>query len=78
MLEKPDLSDELIINHLQFHYRLSIVALEFLPIGNDATAWVYKVSAADQTTYFLKVKYREIAPAAVSVPYVLHQSGISQ
>ncbi len=76
MLEKPDLPDQLIISSLQQQYGLQRVELEFLPIGNDASAWVYKVSADNQTSYFLKVKRRGIVPANILVPYFLHKSGI--
>ncbi len=78
MLEKPDLPDELIISCLQQHYGLQGVRLEFLPVGNDASAWVYKVLADNQSAYFLKVKRHSIVPASVLVPYFLHKSGITQ
>jgi hypothetical protein len=38
MLEKPILTDDAIINCLNQQYHLAVVSLEFLPIGNDATA----------------------------------------
>lgn len=39
MLEKPKLAEAVIIAALQ--------AFEFLPIGSDAQAWVYRVKAFD-------------------------------
>ena len=77
MLETPNLADDAIINCLNQHYGLAVVGLEFLPIGNDATAWVYKVPT-NNSAYFLKVKHGIIPPASVNVPYFLYESGIKQ
>ncbi len=78
MLEKADLADSLIIDCLQQKFGLAIVSLEFLPIGNDSTAWVYKVSTAQNHNYFLKVKRGDFLPASVYVPHYLQMSGIEQ
>jgi spectinomycin phosphotransferase len=77
MLEKPDLSDETIIACLRDNYGLSVTALEFLPIGNDATAWAYRVSA-DSTNYFLKLKKWPQYSPIVTIPRFLRDSGIEQ
>jgi len=77
MLEKPSLPEDAIINGLNQHYNLSVIRLEFLPIGNDATAWVYKVLAVD-AAYFLKLKHGQISLASLSVPHYLFESGIKQ
>ena len=47
MLEKPKLAEAAIIAALQAHYGIALQALEFLPIGSDAQAWVYRVKAFD-------------------------------
>ena len=77
MLERPALADRLILACLQHHYDLEFVNLEFLALGNDPTAWVYKVSTTTEP-YFLKLKRGDIAPASVYVPHYLHTSGIEQ
>lgn len=77
MLEKPDLADEIIVAALQKSYAIVISRLHFLPIGNDATAWVYQVKTED-AVYFLKVKQGEVVPASVGVPHWLKEQGIAQ
>ncbi|MBZ0285668.1 MAG: aminoglycoside phosphotransferase family protein [Anaerolineae bacterium] len=74
MLEKPNLADEIIIAHLRDQYAIQINALEFLPIGNDTNAWVYRVEASE--TYFLKVKRGTLHTPSVIVPRYLKDSGI--
>ena len=78
MLERPNLADDRILACLQQQSGLEIISLEFLPLGNDPTAWVYKVSTAQNHNYFLKVKRGDIASASVYVPHHLHASGIEQ
>jgi spectinomycin phosphotransferase len=77
MLEKPNVSDQLIIDDLQHLYGLQIVKLEFLPIGNDANAWVYKALADNHSAYFIKLIKHNTTPAGIFVPYYLHQAGIN-
>jgi len=78
MLEKPNLQDKKIIACLQASYEILVTNLEFLPIGNDATAWAYKVYADDGRHYFLKVKRGQVSPAMVAVPRYLNDCGIEQ
>ncbi len=77
MLEKPAIPDEQIIHCLQQQCDLQDIVLEFLPIGNDATAAVYKV-LAENTIYFLKIKQGVIPLANLTVPHCLYASGIPQ
>ncbi len=77
MLERPKLADDRILARLQLAFGLEIISLEFLPIGNDPTAWVYKVSTQN-LSYFLKVKRGDITPSSVYVPHHLYTSGIEQ
>lgn len=76
MLEKPTLSDETIIANLRDHFGLTVTALEFLPIGNDTNAWVYRVEAGE--TYFLKLKKGTIHQPSVMVPRYLKDNDIPQ
>src|SRR2546423_283744 len=77
MLEKPNLPDEQIIACLQQAYGLQNIGLEFLSLGNDSSAAVYKVST-ENATYFLKIKYGVIPLVTVEVPHYLAVSGIPQ
>lgn len=77
MLEKPNLPDDKIVACLNDHYGLLVTALEFLPIGNDASAWVYRVSS-DENIYFLKVKKGTVYEPSVAVPRYLKDQGIEQ
>jgi spectinomycin phosphotransferase len=76
MLEKPNLPDETIIACLHDSYGLAVTGLEFLPIGNDATAWVYRVGVARGNSYFLKVKRGLVYAPSLLVPRYLKDQGI--
>ncbi len=78
MLEKPAISDETLLTALHDHFDLSAAALEFLPIGYDAFAGVYRVRVADGRDYFLKVKKGGVAPVTVAIPRFLKASGIRE
>ncbi|HEY4491301.1 MAG TPA: aminoglycoside phosphotransferase family protein, partial [Acidobacteriota bacterium] len=56
MLEKPDIKDEFIISQLQEEYGLRIEQFNFIPIGADLNAAVYRVAANEGTVYFLKLR----------------------
>lgn len=75
-LEKPDLPDEKIIASLRENYGFPVEEIHFLPIGNDAAAWVYQVRA--DKDYFLKVKKGEIDTPALLIPHALQDAGIGQ
>jgi spectinomycin phosphotransferase len=77
MLEKPNIADETIIACLREHYDLVIAQLEFLPIGYDATAWVYRAET-DAETFFLKLKKGTLNEASLLVPHFLKTNGVSQ
>lgn len=77
MLERPNLADSQIITGLQTAFGFTVTELTFLPIGNDPTAWVYKVSTETEL-YFLKVKQGHLDLGSVYVPHALYQSGITQ
>ncbi len=78
MLERPHLADDRILTCLQQQSGLEIISLEFLPLGNDPTSWVYKVFAAHEQFYFLKVKHGDLTPSSVYAPRHLYASGIEQ
>ena len=77
MLEKPDISDELIISQLQAQYGLQVTRLEFLPLGADMGTAVYRVIAENGTAYFLKLR-RGFEEIIVTVPLFLRSQGIQE
>ncbi len=78
MIEKPDIRDERIITALNENYSVQISRIEFLPIGNDATEFSYRVDARDGNSYFLKLKTNLSNLAALFVPRFLKDHGIEQ
>jgi hypothetical protein len=59
MIEKPNISDEKIMVALHENYFIQASEIEFLPIGNDASAFAYRVETKNQISYFLKIKIGE-------------------
>jgi hypothetical protein len=55
MRKKPHLQDERTIACLRESHGLTITGIEFLLIGNDSYAGVYRVNTDDGHPYFLKV-----------------------
>jgi spectinomycin phosphotransferase len=78
MIEKPDIRDEKIIVALYENYLIQANRIEFLPIGNDASAFAYRVEAKNGNSYFLKVKRKITNPAGLFVPRFLKDNGIEQ
>ena len=84
MIEKPHLSDEAILECLASAYGIGAEApagaarLEFLPLGNDAASWVYRVSQAGGQDAFLKVRQGAIYPPSLWAPRFLRDEGIAE
>src|SRR6266508_4801564 len=78
MIEKPNIQDEKIINALNENYSIQVSGIEFLPIGNDATAFSYRVKANNKNSYFLKLKTKLSNLAALFVPRFLKDNGVEQ
>lgn len=76
MLDRPKLSEERIKSVLSTSYHLPLAELEFLPLGADGQAAVYRVSAQDGRRYFLKVKTGKVNEAGLLVPTHLQQQGV--
>lgn len=76
MLTPPDIAHDTIIAFLGEHYALRVCRVDFLPIGADANAAVFRVEADDGTAYFLKLKRGDFDEIAVSIPAYLHAHGI--
>jgi spectinomycin phosphotransferase len=77
MLEKPAVQDAQIITHLEDAYGLGITQVDFLPLGADSYAAVYRASTADGTNYFLKLKWGNFSDITVTIPNYLRSQGLS-
>ncbi len=78
MIEKPDIADEKIIRKLNEGYLIQTSGIEFLPIGNDASAFAYRVETHGGDTYFLKIKTHLSNLAGLFVSRFLSDHGIKQ
>ena len=78
MIEKPNISDEKIMVALHENYSIQAIEIEFLPIGNDASAFVYRVEAKSGNSYFLKMRRKISNLAGLFVPRFLKDNGIEQ
>src|SRR5579863_5907589 len=77
MREKPDIQDELLRARLQDQYDLVPVTLEFLPVGLDYHAGVYRVVSEQGSAYLLKVTSRPLYEPRYLVPRYLNDKGIT-
>src|SRR5215208_1845522 len=78
MIEKPSIKDEDIILALNKNYSIQASEIEFLPIGNDASAFAYRVEAKNQFAYFLKIKKGFSNLTGLFVPRLLKDNGVKQ
>jgi spectinomycin phosphotransferase len=62
---------------LHTHYGLAITAVTFLPLGQDSSAWVYRVQTANDAAYFLKVRTRVANAPGLLVPRFLQDHGVA-
>jgi spectinomycin phosphotransferase len=75
MIEPPDLPVETIVARIRDRYRLAVEDATFLPVGNDSSAWSFRLDGSDQR-WFLKVFGRRVEQAAVEVPRFLATMGV--
>jgi spectinomycin phosphotransferase len=78
MLEKPNLPDEKIADCLRASYALAVAAIAFLPIGYDASAWAYRVTASDGQLYFLKVRRGTVHRGSAAVARYLKAHDVAE
>jgi spectinomycin phosphotransferase len=78
VLGKPRIADASIIVAGRDGYGLAIRSLDFLPMGRDSRAWVYRAEVAAGQRYFLKVRQLPVQEAGMAVPAYLHEHGIDQ
>ncbi|MFO7321937.1 MAG: aminoglycoside phosphotransferase family protein [Chloroflexota bacterium] len=77
MLEKPNISDEMIIACLHDDYGLQVADLAFLPLGADASTAVYRAVTGD-APYFVKLRRGAFDETTVLVPRLLYDRGMAQ
>lgn len=78
MLEKPAIEDAILLACLQAEYGILAESIAFLPLGADLNTAVYRVDAAGDAVYFLKLRSGEFLEASVTVPKHLHDLGLKQ
>lgn len=78
MLDKPNIKDETLITALHERYGLPVETAEFLQLGHDSNAGVYRVQTSDGTLYFAKVKKGAFDAASAAIPRYLKDHGLSQ
>lgn len=78
MLERPNISDNAIINCLADNYEIDVHNITFLPLGADFDTAVFHVTTQDNTPYFFKLRSGDFDEASVRLPQFLYEQGISQ
>lgn len=76
----PHLSQDVLIAALRGQYGIAVADadLAFLPLGNDAAAWVYRARGGDGAESFVKLRSRLPSEADLRVPRYLCEQGITQ
>lgn len=76
MLTPPDLADHIIIKSVREYFGLPIAHATFLPLGADVNSAVYRLTAEDGSSYFLKLRRGDFDDVAVAVAAYLHARGV--
>src|SRR5437016_1851374 len=77
MREQPNIPEEQLRAYLQEQYNLIPVTLEFLPLGLDYNAGVYRVVNEQGSAYLLKATSRPLYESGYLVPRYLNDQGIT-
>ena len=77
MREPPDLAEATILAALRAGYDAAVARIAFLPLGNDATAAVYRAWTLDTQGYFVKLRNGPVSEPALVVPLYLSDCGIA-
>lgn len=75
MREPPDLTAAAIAGALQDGFGIRVAGLSFLPAGNDADSWAYRVEEVGGPSRFLKVRSGAGAMPGAAVPAYLRRRG---
>lgn len=76
MYEKLSISDDQLRSCLQEQYGLTLITLEFLPLGLDSRAGVYRLVSMDGIAYLLKVRSGSLYEPGCLVARYLSDQGI--
>jgi len=76
MREEPKIAGEMLRACLREEYGLIPATIDFLPIGRDMNAGVYRVVSETGVPYLLKAKSGEFYAASCVVPRYLHDQGV--
>jgi spectinomycin phosphotransferase len=77
MREPPRIAEEYLRACLPDQYDLGLVTLEFLPLGHDYDAGVYRAVSERGTAHLLKVTSRPLYEPRCLVPRYLNDQGIA-
>ena len=77
MREPPRIAEEQLRVCVQDQYNLGPVTLEFLPLGHDYDAGVYRAVSEQGTAYLLKITSRPLYEPRCLVPRYLYDQGIA-
>jgi spectinomycin phosphotransferase len=77
MNEKPPIPDDLLLSVVNESYRLSLDHINFLPLGADVNSAAYRLTGPGDSAFFLKLRKGPFEQASVTVPFFLHERGIS-
>lgn len=77
MREKPNVVEDHLIACLQEQYGIATAKLEFLPLGLDYDAGVYRVVGEDGNCYLLKIKTGSLYEPGYLVSRYLREQGIT-
>ena len=76
MREEPRIAREELRACLQEQYGLAPATIDFLPLGADMSAGVYRVVNDKGAAFFLKIKSNAIYPPSCLVPHFLSDQGV--
>ncbi|HEU0177884.1 MAG TPA: hypothetical protein VFV58_26775 [Blastocatellia bacterium] len=77
MRENLGISEDILRPCLEEQYGLTPLAFEFLPLGLDTKAVVYRVMSEHGVPYLLKAKMGSLCEPSCFVPRHLYDQGIS-
>jgi spectinomycin phosphotransferase len=77
MHEQPNIPEERLCACLQDEYDFSVAALEFLTLGLDTRAGVYRAVSKQGTTYLLKARAGAFYESSCLVPRYLSDQGVA-
>ena len=78
MIGNEFFSSQKLIDALGKSYGIEVKALEFLPLGADRNASVYKARARDGKDYFVKLKRKYDRKIGIAITKLLYEAGIRQ